>query len=219
VPRKRRYLIAVLIVCAAVGVTFGLARPTGGSRYACGKVYYSNHAEQHYCERQEALPTEVKGVEKETEANGQEARMEGRLLGATDADWNAAHTMDDQYETGVAYDPTPGLSNGATDRFSSVIHSEDHVTSFYLAFPSNTSITQAVAETVAVLPRDATHGPVVTHAECATITIHSATLQAVLGSPDAEAFFGEGTSYDPAGVTGVELEAATPKALEGESGC
>jgi hypothetical protein len=127
--------------------------------------------------------------------------------------------MDGQYEAGVAYDPTPGLSNGATDRFSSVIHAEGHVTSFYLAFPSNTSITQAVAETMSVLPRDATHGPVVTHAECATITIHSAMLQAAVGSPDAEAFFGEGTSYDPAAVTGVELEATTPKRSESESGC
>jgi hypothetical protein len=64
--------------------------------------------------------------------------------------------------------------------------------------PVASTIRQAVAETMSVLPRDATHGPVVTHAECATITIHSATLQAALGSPDAEAFFGEGTSYDPA---------------------
>jgi hypothetical protein len=72
---------------------------------------------------------------------------------------------------------------------------------------------------MSIVPRDATHGPVVTHAECATIKIHSATLQAALGSPDAEAFFGEGTSYNPADVTGVELEAETPKTLESESGC
>jgi hypothetical protein len=202
VLEKRRYLIAFLVACAAVGVAVVLVRPTGGKDEAAKTV-----------------PTEVKGVEKETEANTQEARVEGKLLGATDADWNAAHTMDDQYETGVAYDPTSGLSNGATDRFSSVIHAEGHVTSFYLAFPSNTSITQAVAETMSVLPKDATHGPVVTHAECATITIHSATLQAALGSPDAEAFFGEGTSYDPADVTGVELEAETPKPIASESGC
>ena len=201
-PGKRRYLIALLVACAAVGVTVGLVRPIGGKEEAV-----------------KAVATEVKGVEKETEANTQEARVEGKLLGATDAAWNAAHTMDNQYEAGVAYDPTPGLSNGATDRFSSVIHAEGHVTSFYLAFPSNTSITQAVAETMSVLPRDATHGPVVTHAECATITIHSTTLQAALGSPDAEAFFGEGTSYDPADVTGVELEAATPKTPASESGC
>ena len=200
-PGKRRYLIALLVACAAIGVAVVLARPTGGK----GAVKTS--------------PTEVKGVEKKTEANTQEARVEGKLLGATDADWNAAHTMDDQYEAGVAYDPTPGLSNGATDRLSSVIHAEGHVTSFYLAFPSNTSIRQAVAETMSVLPRDATHGPVVTHAECATITIHSATLQAAVGSPVAEAFFGEGTSYDPADVTGVELEAETPKPIASESGC
>jgi hypothetical protein len=201
-PGKRRYLIALLVACAAVGVTVGLARPTGGKEEAV-----------------KTSPAEVKGVEKETETNAQEARMEGKVLGATDADWNAAHTMDDQYETGVAYDPTPGLSNGATDRFSSVIHSEGHVTSFYLAFPPRTSIRQAVAETMSVLPRDATHGPVVTHAECATITIHSATLQAALGSPDAEAFFGEGTSYNLGDVTGVELEAETPKPIDDESGC
>jgi hypothetical protein len=199
---KRGYLIALLVACAVIGVTVSLVRPTG--------------------EKQEAvktMPAEVKGVAKETEAKTEAARSEGKLLGATDADWNAAHTMDRNYDVGAAYDPMEGLSNGATDRFSSVIHAEGHVTSFYLAFPSNTSIRRAVAETMAVLPRDATHGPVVTHAECATITIHSATLQAALGSPDAEAFFGEGTSYDPADVTGVELEAEAPKPIESESGC
>ncbi len=72
---------------------------------------------------------------------------------------------------------------------------------------------------MSVLPRDATHGPVVTHAECATITIHSATLQTALESPDAEAFFGEGTSYNPADVIGVELEATPPKTPASESGC
>jgi hypothetical protein len=59
----------------------------------------------------------------------------------------------------------------------------------------------------------------VTHAECATITIHSAILQAALGSPDVEAYFGEGTSYSAAAVTGVEVEAETPKTPESESGC
>jgi hypothetical protein len=169
-PGKRRYLIVLLVACAAVGVTVALARPTGRKEEAV-----------------KTLPAEVKGVEKETETNAQAARVEGKLLGAADADWNAAHTMDDQYEAGVAYDPTAGLSNGATDRFSSVIHSEGHVTSFYLAFPPRTSIRQALDETMSVVPRDATHGPAVTHAECATIKIHSATLQAALGSPDAEA--------------------------------
>jgi hypothetical protein len=37
-------------------------------------------------------------------------------------------------------------NRSATDRFSSVIHLEGNVTSFYLASPSNASITQAVAE-------------------------------------------------------------------------
>jgi hypothetical protein len=122
-PGKSRYLVAFLVACAAVGATVVLARPAGGTK-----------------ETVKTVPADVKGVDKETEADAQDARMEGKLLGATDADWNAAHTMDDQYEAGVAYDPTPGLSNGATDRFSSVIHSKGHVTSFYLAFPPNTSI-------------------------------------------------------------------------------
>lgn len=201
-PGKRRYLIAFLVACTAVGATVVLARPTGGKEEAV-----------------KTLPTEVKGVEKETETNAQEAPIEGKVLGATDADWNAAHTMDRNYDVGAAYDPMDGLSNGATDRFSSVIHSEGHVTSFYLAFSPNTSIRQAVDEAMSVVPRDATYDPVVTHSECATITIHSATLQAAVGSPVAEAFFGEGTSYDPADVTGVELEAETPKPIASESGC
>lgn len=129
------------------------------------------------------------------------------VLGAADADWNAAHTMDRQYDEGVAYDLTEGLSNGATDRFSSVIHSNGHVTSFYLAFPPETSINQAVQITMSVLPKDTMHGPVVTQAECATITLESATLRAELGSPYAVAFFGEGTSYNAAAVTGVEIMA------------
>jgi hypothetical protein len=129
------------------------------------------------------------------------------VLGAADADWNAAHTMDRQYDEGVAYDLTEGLSNGATDRFSSVIHSNGHVTSFYLAFPSETSINQAVQMTMSVLPKDTMHGPVVTQAECATIRLESATLRAELGSPYAVAFFGEGTSYNAAAVTGVEIMA------------
>ncbi len=163
------------------------------------------------------LPAEIKEVETATKAGA--AQREGNALGATDANWNATHTMDRNYDVGAAYDPMEGLSNGATDRFSSVIHSEGHVTSFYLAFPPNTSIRQAVDKAMSVVPRDATHGPVITHAECATITIHSATLQAALGSPDSKAFFGEGTSYNPAAVTGVEVEAGTPKTLESETGC
>ncbi len=40
-----------------------------------------------------------------------------------------------------------------------------------------------------------------------TITLESATLRAELGSPYAVAFFGEGTSYNAAAVTGVEIMA------------
>jgi hypothetical protein len=197
-PGKRRYLIAFLVAGAAVGVTVGLAKLTRGTAV-------------------KTLPTEIKEVETATKAGA--AQREGNALGATNADWNAGHAMDRNYDVGAAYDPMDGLSNGATHRFSSVIHSEGHVTSFYLAFPPNTSIRQAVDEAMSVVPRDATHGPVVTHAECATITIHSATLQGALGSPDAKAFFGEGTSYNPAAVTGVEIEAGASKMLESETGC
>ncbi len=108
-PEKRRYLIAFLVAGAAIGVTVGLAKLTRGTAV-------------------KTLTAEIKEVETATKAGA--AQREDKVLGATDADWNAAHTMDDQYETGVAYDPTAGLSNGATDRFSSVIHSEGHVTSF-----------------------------------------------------------------------------------------
>jgi hypothetical protein len=72
---KRRYLIALLVACAAVSVAVGLARPTGGMR-----------------ETVKTVPAEIKNVEKEANAKAEVTHSEGNVLGATDADWNAAHT-------------------------------------------------------------------------------------------------------------------------------
>jgi hypothetical protein len=140
------------------------------------------------------------------------------VLGASDAAWNAAHTTDPEAEPGVAYDPAQGLANGAHDRFTGVMHANGRVTNFDLGLPPSTTIRQAVAAAMSVLPKDARHGPVTKLDVCAVMSIHSATLQQTLGSPDAFANFASGAAedhYDPTAVSDVVIASATSGVASG----
>ena len=130
-----------------------------------------------------------------------------RALGATDAGWNAAHKLDTSEGRVLAYDPVAGLANGATDRFTEVTETDGRISYFALRLKPRTSIGRAIRLAQSVLPADATYGQL-RSCDGHGMAVHSATLQAELGSPDAAIFFtSSGASFNPHAIIDAEIAA------------
>jgi hypothetical protein len=127
------------------------------------------------------------------------------VLGARDASWSAAHKLDTSDGRVLAYDAVRGLAAGATDRFTQVTETNGRVSYFDLRFKPRTSIVRAIRLARSALPPDATYGPL---SACGGygMAVHSATLQAELGSRDAAIFFtSSGDSFDSRAITDAEI--------------
>lgn len=126
-------------------------------------------------------------------------------LGASDASWSAAHTLDTSDGRVLAYDAVAGLAAGATDRFTDVTETNGRVSYFDLRFKPRTSILRAIRLARAVLPKDAIYGPL---SSCAGygMAVRSATLRAELGSRYAAIFFtSSGDSFDPHAIVDAQI--------------
>jgi hypothetical protein len=75
--------------------------------------------------------------------------------GATLADWNAGHTEDNGFTANTAYDPSPNLGNGYTDKYVGVLWINGHALGYQIGFPSNTSIAAAKSVVMQEFPSDA----------------------------------------------------------------
>lgn len=85
--------------------------------------------------------------------------------------------MDPNAMPGVAYDPSPGSYPDGNDRFVAVYHVNGRVAGFDEFLPANTPIQEAVKLALAMLPKDTSHGQVVTLDNCAALGVTSTTLQ------------------------------------------
>lgn len=112
--------------------------------------------------------------------------------GATQAAWNADHTEDSNFAASTSYDPTSGLGNGYTDKYTSVLWIDGRALSYQIGFPDGTSISSAVSTVMHEFPGDAT---ILWQQEntsdaanvCYQMEIHSPTLGSALDS-DGNAF-------------------------------
>lgn len=133
-----------------------------------------------------------------------------RGIGATDAEWEAAHIADSQYQAGSAYDPTPGLGPDPdhTDRYFAVVHLAGIVFAFTERLPHGTSINAAKRAALAELPKD---GRIVWFASldtCAEMELESKTLGRALADP---------AIGNPKGRLFVEFATETPAGDSGYS--
>jgi hypothetical protein len=76
--------------------------------------------------------------------------------GATQAEWNADHTEDNNFTADSSYNPTSGLGNGYTDKYTSVLWIGGRALSYQIGFPGGTSIATAVSTTLQEFPSNAT---------------------------------------------------------------
>ena len=134
-------------------------------------------------------------------------------FGATDQEWNATHTEDTEFAPGAVYDADPSLPevNGHTGaKYTEVLHTAGHVTSYSLNLHDGTKLAQATAATTADFPADTTLLWTANKDTCAQAEFRSATLGAALsdpstGDPTGDVFveFTTGDGYDPSNVTQV----------------
>jgi hypothetical protein len=125
-------------------------------------------------------------------------------FGATDADWNRAHTPDPDFASDSVYDPDPTLPtiNGHTGaKYVTVTHQNGRVTVYTLNLHPRTTIDQAKGIALQEFPPD-THILWFTVKDaCAEMEVQSAILAAALGAPPLG---------DPQGQAYVELDSALP---------
>src|SRR5581483_9486750 len=76
--------------------------------------------------------------------------------GATLTEWNASHTEDTHFSANSSYDPTSGLGNGYTDKYTSVLFSGGRSLGYQIGFPTGTSIASAVNAVMQGFPPDTT---------------------------------------------------------------
>jgi hypothetical protein len=76
--------------------------------------------------------------------------------GATLADWNASHTVDNGFTANTTYDPTNGLGNGYNDKYTSVLWIGGRALGYQIGFPNGTSIGSAKDTVMQEFPSDAT---------------------------------------------------------------
>ena len=134
-------------------------------------------------------------------------------FGATDTNWNSAHTEDTEFAPGAVYDTDPSLPeiNGHTGaKYTAVLHTAGHVISYTLNLPTGTDLTEAMARTESDLPSDATAVWEAAKDTCSQMEFRSSTLGTALGDPsigdeagDVFVEFTTGDGYDPSDVTNV----------------
>jgi hypothetical protein len=76
--------------------------------------------------------------------------------GALRADWNTSHTADNGFTANTAYDPTPGLGNGYTDKYAAVLWINGRALGYQMGFSDGTNMTSAKASVMQELPSDVT---------------------------------------------------------------
>jgi hypothetical protein len=76
--------------------------------------------------------------------------------GATLSDWNATHTEDNGFSANTTYDPTSGLGNGYTDKYTAVLWIGGRALGYQIGFPSNTNIDTAKNAVMQEFPSDTT---------------------------------------------------------------
>jgi hypothetical protein len=76
--------------------------------------------------------------------------------GATLSDWNANHTEDNGFAANTTYDPTSGLGNGYTDKYTAVLWIDGRALGYQIGFPGGTNINSAKSTAMQEFPSDAT---------------------------------------------------------------
>jgi hypothetical protein len=89
-----------------------------------------------------------------TTGSGSTAVLHG--YGALRADWNTSHTADNGFTANTAYDPTPGLRNGYTDKYAAVLWINGRALGYQMGFPDGTNIANAKASVIQEFPSDIT---------------------------------------------------------------
>lgn len=107
--------------------------------------------------------------------------------GATLADWNETHTEDNGFTPNTTYDPTGGLGNGYTDKYTAVLWLGGRALGYQMGFPNNTSIAAAKSLVMQEFPDDATtvwqqQNNSDPSNVCYQMEVHSPTLANVLQS-------------------------------------
>ena len=191
--------VALPLIAATVIAAIALAAGTGPARaHAPAGTAAATHAPGRYSADSSATLASVPPAPR---------RRARARLGASDASWSATHNLDTSGGRVLAYDAVAGLAAGSTDRFTDVTETNGRVSYFDLRFKPRTSIARAVRLARAMLPRDATYGPL---SSCGGygMAVHSGTLLAELGSRDAAIFFtSSGESFDSHAITDAQIAA------------
>lgn len=153
--------------------------------------------------------------------------------GATQSEWNASHTADTNFATNSAYNPTSGLGNGYSDKYTSVLWTNGRALSYQIGFPSGTSMSTAITTVMQEFPSDVSilwqqENSSDSENVCYQMELHSATLGQALEN-DGDAFVeyqtietsdtSTGIGYYANNINNVSLRNADYKKPSQASGC
>jgi hypothetical protein len=141
----------------------------------------------------------------------------GAAIGATEAAWAAAHTSDNDFTEGSAYDRDPSLGEveGHTAaRYTGVDHKGDRIAGYVYHFPSSQIDAAKRGVLNSQFPADAHVVAFAVRPTCGVMIVRSATLtrklSPIIGHPADLTFVRftsgpEESSYDSNAVTGAEV--------------
>jgi hypothetical protein len=106
-------------------------------------------------------------------------------FGATDSEWEQAHTADPRFAAGAAYDPTPGLGPdpGHNDAYYAVQHTNGRVLGYSERVAPRSAIAAAKRAAMAEFPADVAVLWFATLDTCAQEELQSAILGQALAEP------------------------------------